>query len=214
MVPLPNGALMPQPGHLQHHPEDILHPPTLSGCIPSCAFANPCRKLPPGPCTSPSTCICPLPGAHHLRTPFIVTSEVFFIRVAFLDLLQLAHAGNGGGGTGGWRSWGGLLLASGRGRAVFFPRGRQDTGADSHGHLHCTPRGGNDSDNIPLDGADDPGPGAPEDRWPGAKSGVRVLGGKKAGSRRPRHATDESLCACAHDGWVTWAEPRQALSED
>lgn len=25
---------------------------------------------------------------------------------------------------------------------------------------------------------------------------------------------DESLCACAHDGWVTWAEPRQALSED
>lgn len=98
---------------------------------------------------------------------------------------------------------------------MFFPRGRQDTGADSHGHLHCTPRGGNDRDNIPVDGADDPGPGAPEDRWPGAKLGVRV----RAEAKRREAVVvvmrpDESLCACAHDGWVTWAEPRQALSED
>ena len=39
---------------------------------------------------------------------------------------------------------------------------------------------------------------------PCAKSDVRVRGGKKAGSR-------SAPSACAHDGWVAWAEPHKAV---
>lgn len=127
MVPLPDGsALMPQPGRLPHRPEDIPPPPPpppppASRCITSCAFANPGRNVLPVPCTSPS--ICPLPGAHRLRTPFIVASKVFFSCLVFPDPLQLAHA-PGGGGHRWVKVVGRPSLGSGRGRAVFFPRGR------------------------------------------------------------------------------------------
>ena len=85
---------------------------------------------------------------------------------------------------------------SGKRRAVFFPPGRTRVLTVT---VTCATNHGVGKDNIPLDGANGPGPRAPRGplalSGPCAKSGVRVRGGEKAGSRR-------ATGACAHVGWV------------